>query len=398
MRNRVIYTGGFRFPDRNASAQRALENARLLGSLGYEVTLLGKLGATLDDLPSPTRIGGFECRDVRKPFANGSWPDYTRSIDSVWSVAEEIGLDTLHSVIAYNYPAVALRALIRKCKRAGIGVVAECTEWYGWEGPNPVRNLRRMFESAYRLRKLTREAGNVICGSTHLQRRIPQLNTIVLPFVVDGNDAKWQADNGARAAAVRQFIYVGSPGLGMSKDLVHLVVEAFGTLARERQDFVFSVVGITREQLLAAFPRLTGTVDRLGASIAFLGRVSHDEAIARLKAADYSVFLRPLNRVSQIGFPTKYVEATSCGVPTITNRTSDIADFLKNGANGFLLEQPGVAELTAVLRTAVSIDEPALDAMKQACRRDNPFHFERYREPMRRFMDRVQTNATRAVA
>ena len=49
------------------------------------------------------------------------------------------------------------------------------------------------------------------------------------------------------------------------------------------------------------------------------------------------MFLRDDNRVTKAGFPTKFVESISAGVPVITNKTSDLEYHLKNGENGFLL-------------------------------------------------------------
>ena len=66
------------------------------------------------------------------------------------------------------------------------------------------------------------------------------------------------------------------------------------------------------------------------------GKLPHD-AVGVLKAADFSMFVRDRNRVSEVGFPTKYAEAATCGIPVLTNRTSDIGDYLVDGENGILL-------------------------------------------------------------
>ncbi len=38
------------------------------------------------------------------------------------------------------------------------------------------------------------------------------------------------------------------------------------------------------------------------------------------------------------GFPTKFVESLGAGCPVITNYTSDLDLYLKNGFNGFVVK------------------------------------------------------------
>ena len=57
-----------------------------------------------------------------------------------------------------------------------------------------------------------------------------------------------------------------------------------------------------------------------------------------MKNCDALIFFRDDTIVSKAGFSTKFVEATACGVPVITNLTSDINYYLKNDFNGIVLE------------------------------------------------------------
>jgi glycosyltransferase involved in cell wall biosynthesis len=71
--------------------------------------------------------------------------------------------------------------------------------------------------------------------------------------------------------------------------------------------------------------------------IIFHGRLHHEEALKILQGSDYCIFYRENTRLNRAGFPTKFVESISCGVPVITTRTSDLAQYINN--RGFLLEQ-----------------------------------------------------------
>ncbi len=119
----------------------------------------------------------------------------------------------------------------------------------------------------------------------------------------------------------------------------------------------------------------------------------HERALAELAGADFSVFFRPDNRVSQVGFPTKYVEAACCGIPTVTNRTSDLGRYLRDGDNGFLAATADPDAVLESLRKAVTLGAAELEAMKVRVRADNPFHYAHWTPAMAAFMQRLGAQA-----
>lgn len=384
-RRTIVYAGGFVLPDRNASAQRALENARLFRSLGYEVVLVGQLPRQ-DGAEAPEmEIDGFRCLNIRTPDGR-AWPHFRKNGASLRAAIEQVGPAEVFAVIAYNYPAGPLAQLIAYARGKGLPVVAECTEWYGWEGDKLIHNLRRLWETEWRIRVLARRAGNVICSSDWGADFYRGLNTLVVPFVIDRKAAKWSAPAWPKGPA-RRFVYVGSPGRGMTKDRLHLAIAALADLARKGAAFDFQVAGVTAADVLKTFPRLAPDIQALGDRIAFHGRLPHADAVALLKSADFSFFVRPNNRVSRFGFPTKVAEAFACGVPTITNATSDIPKYVRDGETGILLAGADAASIAAGLSRALALSDDALAAMKARCVADNPFSPAHFAEPARAFFE-----------
>lgn len=386
--NIIIYVGGFGLPDRTASAQRARENARLFKSLGYDVVLLGKLGSGpsgKEKLTSCT-IDGFDCFDIRYPDRETKYPSYVTSIDSIKSIVCRYGQDNIFAIIAYNYPPLALRLLINFARKQKIKLIAECTEWHGWEGPKIFQNLQRFALTEYRMRILARKAGNIICASQHAQSYYSDCHTVALPFVIDVTAAKWQGSARPPKSSPRRFIYAGSPGLGMNKDYIHTVVEAFVRVKQSGYNFEFVIVGITAQQFLQALPAFADKIRYLAKGINFVGRLSHEETLKQIRQSDFFVFLRPKNRVSQFGFPTKVAEAFSCGVPTITNNTSDIGQYLQTGKNGFLLQHPDIDELENAIIHALKISDSELLCLKKNCLDNNPFRYENFQEVIQDFL------------
>ena len=89
----------------------------------------------------------------------------------------------------------------------------------------------------------------------------------------------------------------------------------------------------------------------LGERISFRGRVTHEESIKELVKADFSIFIRDKNRLTNAGFPTKFVESITCSTPVITSESSDLADYYKESNLGVLIKNSSVNELKMTLES-----------------------------------------------
>jgi len=381
-RKTIVYAGGFALPDRNASAQRVLGNAHLFRSLGYEVVLVGQLP---DNAPE-AEIEGFRCIGIHSP----NHPYYKNDSGSVRAAIERVGVEKIRALIAYNYPARPLAQLIRYASKRSFSTVAECSEWYSWEGNSLRQNLRKQLETQWRIRVLARRTGNVICVSEWGRSLYAGLNTVLLPFVIDETEPKWAVAAWPRAEDRRRFVYAGNPGKGLIKDYLHVALAALADFARKGADFDFQVAGISKADVLAAFPRLAGDIKALGDRITFHGRLPHAQTLGLIKSADFSFFVRPDNRMSHFGFPTKLAEAFACGTPTITNPTSDIARYVRDGDTGILLDGPDAGSITAGLGKALALTDDEVAAMKARCAADNPFSPAKFAGPVAAFLEAVR--------
>ncbi len=392
MRDTVLYVGGFRLPEGSASALRALGNAAVLRLAGYSVVIAGKFVEI--PLSQPVDVEGFSCQDIRQPWPGAPRRDYTRSPANIEALMHRIGPERIAAVIAYNYPGFGMYRLLAVCRRLDVPFVNESTEWYGWEGFRPVSNLRRIAESRWRNNGLVANAGNFICATEWSRKRHPDVNALVLPFALDPAWDCWQAppnDAWCGDPGDVRFVYSGSPGLGMHKDRLPLIVEALDRVCPDGGGFQFAVVGMSAPDYLRSVPRHASLLARHAQGIRFLGRMPHRDAVGVLKAADFSLFVRERNRVSEVGFPTKYAEAVTCGVPVFTNRTSDIGEYLRDGDNGILLPDCSVESIEAGLRRVLAMRRDAIDRMKASVRAENPFAIEAWVGRMRAFMGRLVT-------
>jgi glycosyltransferase involved in cell wall biosynthesis len=389
MRDTVLYVGGFGLPDRTASALRALGNATVLRLAGYQVLIAGKFPEIPDPRSQPLMVEGFDCHDIRQPLPWLPRVDYTTSPANIRALAHHVGGERIAAIMAYNYPGFGLHRLIRLGRELGVPVINESTEWYGWEGLRVLTNVRRILESRWRNNALVERAGNFVSATEWSRKRHPQVNALVLPFALDPAWDCWQADindTWCRGADAVRLAYSGSPGIGMKKDRLPLIVDALDRLSPDGAGFRFAVVGIAAQEYLRSMPQHAALLERHADSIRFLGRMPHRDAVGVLKAADFSIFVRERNRVSEVGFPTKYAEAATCGIPVLTNRTSDIADYLVDGENGILLPDCSPAAIQQGLSRALAMPRDALDRMRARASEETSFAPEAWVPRMQDFM------------
>jgi glycosyltransferase involved in cell wall biosynthesis len=382
MRNVIVYIGGFKLPDRNASAIRVMDNAVLLQKLGYKVIVVGKL----DDSQHYTQYDGIECYDILQPSQSKSFKEYTKSIDSIVYIMEKVGLENIYAFIAYNYPAFSLQKLTNFARTQDIIPIADCTEWYGWEGYRIDRNIKRQIDTYYRMYFSAKATGNVICAGSYLQKHFNSQNTVIWPFCVNSEQKRWNIKLESQVNNPRVLIYSGSPGIGMSKDKIDLIIEALYQLHLKGYDFVYKVLGITKSQYLHHFKSHKNLLNKMNNKVLFKGRVPHSEAIESIKAADFSLFIRPNNRVSNAGFPTKVMEAFSMGIPTITNATSDMVKYVKNNENGLIFDDVTKEEITKKLEFALKMSDDKLLDMKHQCIQNNPFDTKNFIDKIDKFL------------
>lgn len=388
MRDVVLYVGGFGLPDRTASALRALGNASILRAAGYRVVIAGKFQQVPDPQAQPLQVQGFDCHDLRQPLPGLARVDYTVFPANIRALALHVGVERVAAIMAYNYPGFGLHRLLRLGRELGIPVINESTEWYGWEGVRPLTNVRRILESRWRNNSLVERAGNFVSATEWSRMRHPQVNALVLPFALDPAWNCWQAevnDTWCRGTDAVRLVYSGSPGVGMKKDRLPLIVEALDQLSPDG-GFRFAVVGMSEQDYLSSMPLHAGLLERQVDSIHFLGRMPHRDAVGVLKAADFSIFVRERNRVSEVGFPTKYAEAATCGIPVLTNRTSDIADYLIDGQNGILLPDCSPAAIEQGLSRALAMPRDALDRMRARAAEETSFAPDAWVPRMQGFM------------
>ena len=330
----IVYIGGFEMPDKNAAAHRVLNNAKIFHELGYHVVFCGVDHDITENAKEIGKIDSFDNIPAAYPRTNAEWVKQQVDFSHIQGALERF--DDIKYVVAYNMHAVPLAKLLRYAKKKSIKVVADVTEWYeNTFSIKPTKFIRWLDNIV--MRYLTKKVDGIIAISSYLknyyQNHVKKI--IVIPPLVDISEPIWHTECGRKLDSL-EFVYSGTNGRKEEKDKIGLIVECFGKLSLEKK-FMFTVIGITEPQFLEMYPELASSLEKLQGKIRFCGRVSHDESIAALKRADYTIIIRNRSRKNMAGFPTKFVEAVTCGIYIIANDFSDIAEYFPSDGKNFLL-------------------------------------------------------------
>jgi len=384
----LLYIGGFEPPDKNAAAQRVWANSLLFESLGLRVILLGVSKSTTQF--SRNKASKFLTYTKQYPSKPFQWLTMLISIKEVESIVKNVKEHgEIKLIVAYNYPAIALLRLYYYTRRKNIKLIADCTEWPQVENPRSFKEWIKNFDTTLRMRYVQPKLNGIIVISRYLKDYYAKKmsNVLLLPPLVNKSDAKWTYEGVIIPQDKIVMVYAGSPGNG-GKDRLDLIVKALSRISEKTNlRYELKIVGIDKTQYLNDFDQETIPAN-IESKLSFLGRIPHAQAVLLLKSAHYSIFVRDKNRITTAGFPTKFVESISCGTPVLTNKSSNITDYLVTGENGFLLGNE-FADLSKDFQLALEQSTEKIMMMKNACRSTGIFDYTSYAQELSVFSRQI---------
>ncbi|WP_417619731.1 glycosyltransferase [Oceanihabitans sediminis] len=379
---KVIYTGAFRFPDKDAASQRVLNIGKIFQKLGYEVIFFGwEKKERLQDI-------SFEKKYFYENFQYVSQNELDQISSNLFSklsnfifrgdrtlenISNYIKNNDVKYIVAYNANSLFLYKLYKLAEKHDIKLICDCTEWYEPEHLPGGRYGLANFDNNYRIKRIYPLIKNVIVISSYLEKYLKHkgCNTLILPPLVDLEEEKWRF-NLQRVGSTRdriRLIYAGNPG---KKDLLSPFFEALKTV-NSQHHFELIILGSSEAYIKENYFK---DQDIIPDYIKVNGRIPMSEVPSLYRTADYSILLREDKRYAHAGFPTKLVESLTCGVPLITNDTSDIKKYIKNGFNGFVLEGNSVIKIIACLKFLKQVTNDEIDTMKKNARQTSYENFD----------------------
>lgn len=355
---KILYIGRFELPDKEATANRVVANAKLLRDLGHDVILAG----WSDDVSKHDGWQSVECygfESYEKHKAKTSYEKYRMFVDA----SPELKLLELHKpdvLLAYDFPAVALKKIMKYCKKNAIKCICDVSEWYTNSNKNPLFRVVRAYDSHLRMRILHKKADGLIVISKYLQKYYSQQKTVLVPPLVDISDEKWSIQSTDKQDVCR-LVYVGWPS--KIKERLDLVVDAIEEISKANS-VSLDIYGIDEEQYRSIYK--IPNEHNISQVVAFHGRVPHIEAVKAVKGADYSLIIRESCRKNNAGFPSKLVECIACGTAALVTPISNVCDYIGNGKNGYIIGIDKLSEdlLAAINNKNIIVDKDTFDYHK----------------------------------
>lgn len=368
---RVLYLGGFELPDKGPAAIRVINNGRLLRQLGYQVMYMGVQRESEGIIQSS--YDGFEYILKKYPKSLKEWLRHLYKFVS-FSILDEYKPDI---VVLYNFPGIAILKWYRACKKRNIVVIGDVTEWYSPSGNFIIKSLRTI-DVNIRMRYAHKRLYGMIAISRYLYNYYNKQKRVLLPPLFGKRDVCDSVQLSDR------IILTFAGGGGINTDRIDYIIKAIQMCDYPRIEF--NVIGLTRQQYEEMYNHQLGT-DIKG--VVFHGRLDHQSTVNFLKNSHFQIFIRLVNRVTTAGFPSKFAESFSMGVPVITNKTSNIEDFLHDGVNGYLLENGGIDDIVQLLKKLNELTPEEYRNIKQNVLNDNCFHIDKYAKEMETFLNEL---------
>lgn len=331
---KILYVGGFELPEGNAAAQRVLQISKILRDLNNEVIFYNRknLSESEDNSLIETEYFGFKCYEEKKITSSR---ELLNQYTNIKIIKEIIVKEKINLIIAYNFPSIATLKLIKYCRKRNIKVVGDITEWYGTKGLPLRRKIIKGFDSNLRMLYTNKKLDGLIVISDFLENYYYKSLKVKLPPMVDLNDSKWEAvsklKNGKNKVS---FIYAGSPS--SEKENLDLIVEVMDKVSLD-YNIHLKIIGITKNEYFKMYKRKIYANNL--AHVEFKGRIEHSKVIENITKADYSIIIRPINRVTLAGFPTKLAESITARTPVLINQEMEVTEFVENNYNGFYVNQ-----------------------------------------------------------
>jgi len=133
------------------------------------------------------------------------------------------------------------------------------------------------------------------------------------------------------------------------------IIKAFEILYTQDKSYKLILVG--DGVLLNEIKDLTNRLS-LNKAITFLGIRKRNELPEIFNIADVSVLYS-----KNEGSPLSIKESLACGIPVVANCVGDISTVVKNGYNGYLVEQESLSELALKLKTGIKNSS----SLKESC-------------------------------
>lgn len=329
MKKKVIaYLGVFEFPYGQAASKRVMGNVKLLQDLGYRM-LVGHGGRAEKEIFG-AGDSSIEYYGLGELFGGDGrvvklLKHMFRSGDNTINWLSSLDAKPDYVIVYGGYYRYASK-ILKYCKANDIKIIFDIVEWYE---PNQMLGGKYgFFYNSFLLafKYVYPKADGIIAISSNLKNVFSKNIVVVVPPLV----ATTLEETCVESEDALSLIYAGNIG---NKDNLIDIIKVVEKLSIDHK-IVFNVCGPSENEL-----KLKYNVDKFSDAIKIHGKIKQQKINDYIRDADFTIFIRPDTHCNRYGFPSKFVESLSLGVPVATNLTSDLGVYLHEGFNGFIIEE-----------------------------------------------------------
>ena len=361
----ILFIVGFSFPLGEASSIRALNLVRLFNLCKYRVHVISDYnGIKCDNVPCT-----YEAIEDKK----NSFINMTGIANKSIKRVKHYCLNNKIDLIIMNAKSDRVSEIIKFAKKNSIKVIVENCEWYNFSNYKLKLFDYRFWKNQKMMYLDLKKANGFISISRYLHNRnIKFAPSTRIPTILDVTNISYRLKRNHNYPIV--ISYTGNPGV--SKELLSPIIDILLNNRDLRDKIVLNIYGVNKRQLLKNHGVTLKKLVGVGNNVNVCGRVSQDLISKVLYDSDYLIFIRPIRKSSNAGFPTKLGESMSAGTPVITNITGDIDLYVTNGENGFLFNANDYNELEKILYRVVEMSNKEHEKMRILARKTAETHFD----------------------
>lgn len=349
-----------------AASGRVKNLSRIIEKTGYEVILIGT-----EDVSDPkiniksgiteTKVDGFKTYIIK---VNNNKNSFFSDGKLLYKYLERIYQKNpeISKIIFYGTTLRFSRSINKFCKRNQLESISSVNEWGNINTQGKLnfylqklgisfvrRNFNKTIVISTLMEKYFRKNKNNITVRVPSVFDISKYSEIVEEYLKNIRKQKYSDTNNSI-----KFAYAGS--IKNQKDYTANFIIALSKLESSLLEKCrFYIYGSTEESLLNALEELgeKKSLDKLTDTLVFKGFYPHEELIEELYKLDFMVLLRPDLPYANAGFPTKFGESLTLGLPVFANITSDLDLFMKDGINSIVVESEKVSDIVRSLEDII---------------------------------------------
>ncbi|MDN7241708.1 glycosyltransferase [Planococcus sp. N028] len=394
----IVICGPFKFPYGDAGANRVLEIAKTLRLANRKVLVIGTGTLRKEDRVSD---GTFCCEGITYDSI------YNEDIKKLYracklltggiaylSVINKHKIKAVEAIISYggyvsgNYLLFPIVKWIRKEK-----FIVDVVEWY-----SPEQFKYRYFNFSYidaqiGVRFLYPRVKNLITISKFLEKYYREMgcNVVNIPPLTSLSDESYpKSKKIIENRGKLKLIYAGSIG---KKDFLDKILIGLSLLSSEKIKMIeMNIYGSTEREIEKYMDKNKLAFNKIRHSVFVHGKVKKSDVLKAISNSHFTVLLRPQQRYSQAGFPSKIPESLALGTPVILNYSSDLALYIKNEVEGLVVQDFTPEAFAETINDALNLDETKVNFMREMAKEKaiTCFHPLKFFDKMNKFLKEIK--------